>query len=138
MAYRRYDVKTTYHGDLLQKPLVAKDRAFITFDYATHNQWKFDVTGNWIGVKRLPYTGDNPVQFQSGNYSPAFFLMNAQISKSWKVFDAYIGCENITDYRQNNLIIDAAHPFGNYFDASMVWGPVIGRMFYVGLRYKII
>lgn len=137
MAYRWYDVKTTYHNQLLQKPLLAKDRAFITLDYETHNKWKFDATGNWIGIKRLPYTGDNPAQFQLGNYSPAYFLMNAQVSKSWKVFDAYIGCENITGYRQNNLIIDAAHPFGNYFDASMVWGPAIGRMLYVGVRYKL-
>jgi Outer membrane receptor for ferrienterochelin and colicins len=137
MAYRWYDVKTSYHNELLQKPLVAKDRAFITLDYETHNKWKFDVTGNWVGTKRLPYTGDNPAQFQLGNYSPSYFLMNAQVSKSWKIFDAYIGCENVTGYRQDNLIIDAAHPFGNYFDASMVWGPAIGRMVYVGLRYKL-
>lgn len=137
MAYRWYDVKTSYHGELLQKPLVARDRAFITLDYEMHNKWKFDVTGNWIGTKRLPYTGDNPAQFQLSNYSPAYFLMNAQVSKSWKVFDAYIGCENVTGYRQNNLIIDAAHPFGSYFDASMVWGPAIGRMFYAGVRYRL-
>jgi hypothetical protein len=34
-------------------------------------------------------------------------------------------------------IIAHNDPFGNYFDASMIWGPIMGRMYYAGLRYKI-
>ena len=28
-------------------------------------------------------------------------------------------------------------PFGDYFDATYVYGPIFGRMTYVGLRYYI-
>ena len=38
---------------------------------------------------------------------------------------------------QKDVIVSADQPFGPYFDASLVWGPVTGRMFYVGWRYKI-
>ena len=66
--------------------------------------------------------------------------MNAQVTKSLgkKIpFDVYIGAENLLNYYQQNVIVSAAQPFGQYFDASMVWGPVSGRMFYAGLRLKI-
>jgi hypothetical protein len=35
------------------------------------------------------------------------------------------------------VILAADEPFGEYFDASMVWGPVSGRLMYGGFRYKI-
>jgi outer membrane receptor for ferrienterochelin and colicins len=48
-----------------------------------------------------------------------------------------VGAENLTDFIQQNAIIAADQPFSQYFDASMIWGPVIGRMFYGGFRFKI-
>ena len=49
----------------------------------------------------------------------------------------YAGVENILNFRQDNPIIDADNPFGNEFDASMVWGSIFGRNIYAGLRWKI-
>ena len=43
----------------------------------------------------------------------------------WPAFEIYAGGENLTNYFQKNVIIAADQPFGNYFDASMVWGPVV-------------
>jgi hypothetical protein len=66
--------------------------------------------------------------------------MNAQVSKSFgknKLFDAYIGGENLTGYFQENAILSADQPFSPYFDASLIWGPVTGRTFYTGFRYTI-
>ena len=51
--------------------------------------------------------------------------------------DFYIGAENMTGYFQIDVIVAANQPFSPYFDASLVLGPVTGRMFYVGWRYKI-
>ncbi|MEP6466517.1 MAG: hypothetical protein ABJB05_09425, partial [Parafilimonas sp.] len=53
------------------------------------------------------------------------------------IFDVYIGAENLTNYYQKNAIIAADEPFSKYFDASMIWGPITGRMFYGGLRFRI-
>lgn len=64
--------------------------------------------------------------------------MNAQVSKRmWKIFDAYLGIENIGNFRQKDLIIAPDAPFSPYFDNSLIWGPVLGRMYYIGFRLKI-
>ena len=135
LAYRRYDVKTNYLTGLLQKPLIALNRAFANIAYETRNDWSFDLTVNWQGRKRIPSLLSNPEQYQRDAYSPNFVLLNAQISKKWNdKFSAYLGVENITNYRQLDPIIAANDPFGSYFDSSLIWGPIFGRNIYLGLR----
>ena len=82
----------------------------------------------------------NPVQYQLSISSPSFVLMNAQLSKTFggqQQFEGYLGGENLGNSIQKIAIIAAEQPFGPYFDASLVWGPVSGRLIYVGLRYKL-
>lgn len=139
LAYRWFDVKTTYGNTLLQKPLTAEHRAFANLAYAVKG-WKFDYTINYVGSKRIPSTAANPELYQLPVRSPGYITMNAQVSKSLgkaKALELYIGGENLTDYFQKDVIISAAQPFGDYFDASMIWGPVSGRMVYAGFRYSI-
>jgi outer membrane cobalamin receptor len=139
LAYRLFDVKTTYGSQLLEKPFTSKNRAFANFGYAVKN-WKLDYTINYVGRKRIPSTAENPLEYRMPDYSPAYISMNAQVSKSFgknKAFEIYVGGENLTNYFQKNVIIAADEPFGEYFDASMVWGPVSGRLVYGGFRYKI-
>jgi len=138
MAYRWLDVQTTYNTSVLAKPLVAKHRAFINLGYETNNHWKFDYTVQWFSKKRLPNTGSNPADKQLGTYSPAYLQMSAQVTKQFgKSWDVYIGAENFTNYMQQRLIIAADQPFSKYFDGSIVWGPMNGRIVYAGLRYKL-
>lgn len=137
LAYRWYDVKTTFSSTLMTKPLIAKNRAFANIAYE-FKKWKFDYTVNWVGPKRIPNTSSNPLNYQFQSYSPDYFIMNAQVTRTFfKNLDTYLGVENITGYMQHNLIIGYEQPFGNYFDSSLTWGPVFGRMMYLGLRYKI-
>ena len=64
--------------------------------------------------------------------------MSAQVSKQiGKRWDFYVGGENLTNFTQKNLFIDGNHPFGPYFDGSIVWGPVNGRVGYFGFRLTI-
>lgn len=139
LAYRYFDVKASQKEGLLSKAFTAKNRAFANLAYSVNN-WSFDYTVNFIGKKRIPSTSENPVQYQMPEFSPEYFLMNAQISKSFgkqKNFDVYVGAENLTNFIQKNPIIASDDPFGTYFDASMIWGPILKRMFYGGFRYKI-
>ncbi len=139
LAYRYFDVKTTYSGKLLQRPLVAANRAFANLAYGTSG-WKFDYTVNYNGKKRIPNTASNPLPYQREPFSNSFMLMNAQVSKTLgkkHPMDFYIGGENLGNYFQKNVIVAADQPFSPYFDASLVWGPVTGRMFYLGWRYKL-
>ena len=138
MAYRMFDVKTTYGESLLEKPLVAKHRAFINMAYKTDNDWHFDATLNWNGQKRLPNTSNNPVAYQRPDRSPDYFLLNAQIMKRWGTkWDVYLGAENLLNYKQNDAIIAGDDAFGQFFDASIVWAPLFGANIYLGFRYTI-
>ncbi|MEZ4888889.1 MAG: TonB-dependent receptor [Chitinophagales bacterium] len=138
LAYRLNDVKMTFDGNLLQKPLTSKHRAFINLGYHTESEWKFDFTLNWQGEKRIPSTVSNPEPYRLETYSPAFFTANTQVTKSWaERFEVYVGAENLFHFRQENPIIASSDPFGEYFDSSLVWGPIFGRMVYGGLRYRL-
>lgn len=137
-AYRFNDVQTDYRSGRLERPFVSRHRAFINLAYETETNWAFDWTVNWQGTKRLPSTADNPAAFQLADRSPDFVMVNAQISKQWQDrFDLYLGVENLFDFVQPDPILSADDPFGTYFDSSMVWGPIFGRMVYAGLRYTI-
>lgn len=138
LAYRWFDVKTTYNGVLKERPLIAKHRAFANLAYAVAG-FKFDYTITYNGKKRMPASVTGHPYHMSA-YSPSYTLMNAQVSKTFGSkypFDIYVGAENLSDYFQMDTILGAAQPFGNDFDAAMIWGPVNGRMLYAGLRFKI-
>lgn len=133
LAYRWYNVISTYGGVLEEKPLIAANRAFANFGYETNNGWKFDYTFHWTGTKRVPATHMMP-----GFRSPSFVQMNAQVSKMFKNnIEIYLGGENLTNYMQDDPIIGADAPFAHGFDASMIWGPVMGRNIYAGVRYNL-
>jgi outer membrane receptor for ferrienterochelin and colicins len=138
MAYRWLDVKTDYATGLLQRPLISSHRAFLNLAYETKSKWKFDYTIQWLGRQRLPDTSMNPEAYQLGAWSPGYILMNAQVTKDLKDrWSVYLGVENIGNYTLQNPIVSAAEPFSPYFDSSMVWGPIFGRMAYAGFRYRV-
>lgn len=138
LAYRLLDVKTDYLSGLRLKPLIARQRAFANFAYETRGQWKFDYTVQWMGAQRLPDTFMNPDGYQLPGHAPDYVMMNAQVSKDFKGrWSVYIGVENLNNFTLNNPIISAGEPFSPYFDSSLVWGPVFGRMAYAGFRYKL-
>lgn len=138
LSYRWYDVKTTYNGQLLQRPYVAGNRGFLNLAYTTRKKWSFDYTLQYTGTKRIPALNENPENLRMPDRSPQFFTMNAQVSKTFrKKWEVYAGLENITNYLQHDLIVDAGNPYGQYFDASMVWGPTMGRTLYLGFRYTV-
>lgn len=138
LAYRWYDVNTTYKAGLLEKPLLSKHRAFLNLAYQTRNHWKFDYTLNWQGEKRIPSTETNPVEYRVNERSPAYALMNAQVTKVWREkIEVYAGVENVLNYTQKNPILANDAPFSPYFDSTLIWGPIFGRNIYLGLRYKI-
>jgi outer membrane receptor protein involved in Fe transport len=140
LAYRYYNIATTYRTTDLQRPLVSAQRGFINLAYQTKTKWKLDYTLIVNGSKRLPnyfvnHNTDSNFHMQT---SPTFITMNAHVSKQFKKnIEAYLGGENITNYMQHNAIISATNPFSADFDASQTWGPVMGLNVYVGFRWMM-
>lgn len=137
-AYRWNDVQSTINGELVEKPLISRYKGFLSTSYSTfQRKWQFDYTLQLNGGGRLPSTDQLPEEFRRGDSFPAFVTMNAQVSRFFKGWDAYIGVENLTAFTQNNPIISPENPYSPFFDASMVWGPLSGRKFYAGFRVSI-
>lgn len=142
-AYKYYDISTDYLSGSFQRPLQAKHRFFGNLEYATHiiekgKQWKFDYTLNWLGSQQLPTTTTNAIADRLPNFAPAFTVMNAQITRTFSsTFEMYLGGENIGNYRQDKAVLGTSNPFGPTFDASIIYAPIFGQMYYAGLRFKI-
>jgi len=51
--------------------------------------------------------------------------------------ELYAGIENLFGFLQEDPILASEDPFGPWFDSSLIWGPVFGRKFYGGLRFRI-
>tara|TARA_B100001250_G_scaffold81365_1_gene67040 strand:+ start:36871 stop:39093 length:2223 start_codon:yes stop_codon:yes gene_type:complete len=133
LSYKKNNTISTFDGVERALPLQPYDRALVNFTYENIiERWFFDITANYTGKSRIP---ENIINKES--FSPSFVLLNSQLTYKWKGNDVYAGVENISNYTQPNPIIDPENPFEDNFDASLIWAPVMGRTFYLGIRYKI-
>ncbi len=137
-AFRYSDVQYTWNGGLVDKPLVSKYKGLITMSYATPlKKWQFDLTTQFNGPGRIPSTAANPEQYRADESFDPYTIINAQITKNFKIWSLYLGVENLTNFTQANPILAANQPFGEYFDGSLIWGPLHGRKIYIGMRFGI-
>ncbi len=137
-AFRYNDVKLTLDGELKEKPFVNKHKGLLTLSYSTRfNKWQFDFTTQYNGVSRLPDTEQNPPKYRRAAESSRYFILHSQITRRFKHIDVYAGGENLGGYVQHHPVVGADEPYGKYFDSSMIWGPLTGRMFYAGLRLTL-
>ena len=142
-AYKNTDAITDYISGRLENPLTPSNRFFVNLSYDGPlndklRKWKFDLTYNHLGKQRIPSTIQNPEIFRLDPFSSKLDLINSQITRVFSnSFEVYLGVENLTNYKQMDGIISNSDPFSQYFDATMIYGPVMGRLSYLGLRYTI-
>jgi hypothetical protein len=134
-AYRYNDVQSMYNGKLAVKPLQSPHRGFLNLAYSTlFDEWVFDFTINYNGPGRLPNMMKNPKEYMIHGDYEGYFTLYGQVTKKFKGWEIYLGGENLTDFIQKNPIIAYKDPFGKYFDSSVIWGPILGRLIYFGIR----
>ena len=139
-AYRMTDVKCTYNGVKMKKPLTSKYKGLLTASYQTPlGKWQFDATLQLNGGGRMPtpYTTNNYKDLSWQTEYGSFEQLNLQITRYFRNWSIYVGGENLTDFTQKNPIINADNPWGDTFDSSMIWGPMHGRKIYIGLRWNL-
>ena len=131
MTIRRADGGTAR----VERPLVSEYKTLLNIQYATKfRRWVFDATAQLNGPARIPTQTGN---LDDSYYSPRYPMFFAQVSRKVGKFDIYAGCENIADYRQKDPILNAQDPYDYKFNSMNVWGPLMGRKFYVGLRFNL-
>ena len=135
---------------LVEKPMTSRYKGVLNLQYATRlSKWIFDFTASLNGPSRV-YGFMEELEDSDGNllykggHTPAYPMLYAQITRRLKGLDIYIGGENLTNFRQKDVIIGAArdrdgivNPRQPSFDASAVWGPLMGMKFYAGVRFTL-
>jgi hypothetical protein len=94
---------------------------------------------------RLPeLNGDLAKAQNDPTLSPVYPMFFAQVSYKISNLTLYLGCENIANYMQGRkghgnkpIIMEGNTAYDPGFNSSMVWGPLMGRKFYIGLRLNL-
>ena len=116
---------------LVERPMTSRYKGVLNLQYSTPmSKWIFDFTAQINGPMKLPY-------FMEMDYSPVYPMLYAQITRKFRGIDIYAGGENLTGFHQMEAILSAANPYSPAFNASCVWGPLMGTKFYAGLRYTL-
>lgn len=132
-AFRHNDVQMYTLGAFRQKALASRYIGLGNISYTTPlKRWQFDYTLSLHGDGRLPYS--NP---EENRKFDSFIIQNVQVTRKYKAWEFYAGAENLANFTQAHPILKPETPFEKGFDASQVWGPVLGRNIYVGIRYNL-
>ncbi len=135
-AWRWNEAKQMLNGELRQRPLVSNYKGLVAVSYQTPlKTWQFDVNMQLNGGGRIPTTEGNPIEYQRASHFGSYQMFNAQLTKWFRYWSIYAGCENLGNYMQDNAIIAADKPNTEYFDGTMIWGPLMSRKFYLGIRF---
>ncbi|NBX81239.1 MAG: TonB-dependent receptor [Flavobacteriales bacterium] len=140
-AFKILDVKAKYGGEIRQQVMIPRQRGFINLAYKSRDKrWFFDFTCSVFGSSRLPVQVDpsNPSNEIFDTKSKIYPMINSQITHVYKKWEFYLGGENLLNFKQQNPIVDAQNPFSTKFDATNIWGPIMGINIYTGVRFSII
>ena len=131
-TFRYTDAKATYKSTGFgERFMTSRYKGVLNLQYATNlNKWIFDFTASINGPCRL-------YEFMDGEYSKPYPLLYAQVTHRMKGWDIYLGGENLTNFTQKDPIINASDPWSSTFDASCIWGPLMGIRVYAGVRITL-
>ncbi|MGN1212221.1 MAG: TonB-dependent receptor plug domain-containing protein [Candidatus Cryptobacteroides sp.] len=135
---------------LVEKPMTSRFKGVLNLQYATNlNKWIFDFTASLNGSARV-YDFMKDLRDENGNLiyqngrTPVYPLLYLQVTKRFKGVDLYLGGENLTNFRQKDVILgsvkdDHGHVDARQasFDASAIWGPLMGVKVYLGVRFTL-
>jgi len=150
-TFRYTNAKMELEGQgLVEKPLTSRYKGVLNLQYTTNlSKWIFDFTASVNGPSRV-YNFMKDLKDSDGNLiyknglTPAYPLLYLQVTRRFKGVDVYVGGENLTNYRQKDVILggvrdEYGHVIANQssFDASAIWGPLMGIKVYAGMRFTL-
>ncbi len=136
MSYKRQAVWWPIRGQRTFRPLLPRDR-FVLWLTANplSRRWQVDLLAAYTGWIRVPSTAANPEPHQRAATGGFFWIVTPQLTYRIDQWEAQIAVENLFNYRQPQPVIATDKPLGPYFDHSLIWGPIMGRMASLTFRY---
>lgn len=138
-----------YGGELVEKPMLSRFKGVLNLQYKTNlSRWIFDFTASVNGSARVydfmkDLKDEEGSLLYAGGRTPVYPLLYAQITRRFRGFDVYVGVENITNFTQMHVLVGDRNAAGEWspwtpgFDASCVWGPIMGRRINLGVRLTL-
>ena len=153
-TFRYTNARQEYKGSEapVEKPMTSRFKGVLNLQYATNlNKWIFDFTASLNGPCRVydfmnminedgsmtTDPKDGVERMYKNGRTPVYPMLYAQVTRRFKGWDVYVGAENLTNYTQKNPIIGADNPRQAMFDASCIWGPLMGIKAHVGFRFTL-
>ena len=143
---------------LVEKPMTSRFKGVLNLQYATRmSKWIFDFTASLNGSCRvynfmtyMNEDGTSTLQpkiavkrvYENGR-TPIYPMLYAQVTRRFKGWDVYLGAENLTNFRQEQVLVGQVgndglvNPRFASFDASCIWGPLMGIKAHVGFRFTL-
>ncbi len=149
-TFRYTNAKIELEGKgLVEKPMTSRFKGVLNLQYATNlNKWIFDFTASVNGSCRV-YNfmedfkdADGNLVYKNGR-TPVYPLLYAQVTRRFKGWDVYLGAENLTNFRQKDVVLGTkgsdgfVNPRVPSFDASCIWGPLMGIKAHIGFRFTL-
>ena len=155
----RFNITTTFRytnamielagQGLVEKPMTSRFKGVLNLQYATNlNRWIFDFTASLNGSCRV-YSfmenlqdADGSLIYKNGR-TPVYPMLYAQVTRRFKGWDVYMGAENLTNFTQKDPILGTklgktyVNPRVPSFDASCIWGPLMGIKAHIGFRFTL-
>ena len=140
VAYRYQDVQQVDIGQTPAEDYIPLEQAILNVPHLVYAGMSYsgrkglgvEINATYNSPQRLPDVG------YTSTSSPAFTMLNAQLSyTSNHNGQFYTGLQNLLNVRQSDPVIGGNLPFDNRFDASVVWGPIMGRQLYARWRYDL-
>lgn len=143
IRYTNARIQLKGNGATVEKPMTSRFKGVLNLQYATNlNKWIFDFTASLNGSCRV-YNfmeslkdAEGRLLYENGR-TPVYPLLYAQITRRFKGWDIYVGAENLTNFTQKNAIIGYENPRQASFDASCIWGPLMGIKAHIGFRFTL-
>ena len=155
----RFNITTTFRytnamielagQGLVEKPMTSRFKGVLNLQYATNlNRWIFDFTASLNGSCRVYnfmenlQDGDGNLIYKNGR-TPVYPMLYAQVTRRFKGWDVYMGAENLTNFTQKDPILGTklgktyVNPRVPSFDASCIWGPLMGIKAHIGFRFTL-
>ena len=134
---------------LVEKPMTSSFKGVLNLQYATNlNKWIFDFTASLNGSCRVynfmknMKDADGNLLYKNGR-TPVYPMLYAQVTRRFKGWDVYLGAENLTNFRQEQVLVGQTgadglvNPRFESFDASCIWGPLMGIKAHIGFRFTL-
>lgn len=152
-AHFRYtDARIEYRGAdyPVERPLTGRFKGTVDLQYETGSRkWMFGITASLYGPSRVyrfmeDDTDENGNLLYRNGRTPVYSVLDCRIARRFRLVEIYLAGENLTDFRQKNVILGSVRDEDGTvsarqpsFDASAVWGPLLGVRIYAGVKFSL-